>query len=118
MIATWGFVLRSTIEFWLLAWMVAMVQGGSQALSRSLFAAMSPASKSGEFFGLFGVMEKFSTFIGPLIFALAVAIFNSSRPAVLTLIAFFVIGGVLLTQVDVAAGRAVAQADDAAEWGS
>ncbi len=117
-IAIWGFILRSTIEFWLLAWMVAMVQGGSQALSRSLFAAMSPASKSGEFFGLFGVMEKFSTFIGPLIFALAVVLFNSSRPAVLAIVAFFILGGFLLTQVDVAAGRAVAQADDAAEWGA
>ncbi|MBZ0302407.1 MAG: MFS transporter, partial [Anaerolineae bacterium] len=84
-IAVWGFILRSTIEFWFLAWMVAMVQGGSQALSRSLYATLSPASKSGEFFGLFGVMEKFSAFLGPLIFALAVALFGSSRPAILAL---------------------------------
>jgi hypothetical protein len=116
-ISIWGFVLRSTIEFWLLAWMVAMVQGGSQGLSRSLYASMSPASKSGEFFGLFGVMERFSTFLGPLVFALAVATFGSSRPAVLAIIAFFIVGGLLLTRVDVAAGRAVARADDAAEWG-
>lgn len=117
-IAIVGFVLRSTIEFWLLAWMVAIVQGGSQGLSRSLYASMSPASKSGEFFGLFGVMERFSTFLGPLIFAFAVATFGSSRPAVLAVIAFFIVGGFLLTRVDVAAGHAVARADDAAEWGS
>jgi hypothetical protein len=70
------------------------------------------------FFGLFGVMERFSTFIGPLVFALAVATFGSSRPAVLAVIAFFIVGGLLLTRVDVAAGHAVAQADDAAEWGA
>ena len=113
-IAVWGFVLRSPIEFWFLAWLVAIVQGGSQALSRSLYAALSPASKSGEFFGLFGVMEKFSSFLGPLIFALAVALFGSSRPAILALISFFIVGGYLLTKVNVQAGRQVAQAEDAA----
>jgi len=79
-----GFFLNSVIEFWFLAWMVSVVQGGSQALSRSMFSSMSPASKSGEFFGLFGVMEKFSAIIGPLVFALAAANFGSSRPAVLS----------------------------------
>jgi UMF1 family MFS transporter len=113
-IAVWGFVLRSTVEFWFLAWMVAIVQGGSQALSRSLYAALSPAAKSGEFFGLFGVMEKFSSFLGPLIFALAAATFGSSRPAILALIVFFVVGGWLLMRVDVEAGRRLAQAEDAA----
>ncbi len=116
-IAVWGFILRSTVEFWFLAWMVAMVQGGSQALSRSLYAALSPASKSGEFFGLFGVMEKFSAFLGPLIFALAAATFGSSRPAILALIAFFVLGGFLLARVNVDAGRQVAQAEDRMTWG-
>jgi UMF1 family MFS transporter len=94
--------------------MVAMVQGGSQALSRSLYASMSPASKSGEFFGLFGIMEKFSAIIGPLIFAAAVSAFGSSRPAVLSIIAFFIVGGWLLSRVNVEEGRQVAQAEDAA----
>jgi UMF1 family MFS transporter len=114
MIAIWGFFLDSVIEFWFLAWMVAVVQGGSQALSRSLFCAMSPASKSGEFFGLFGVMEKFAGILGPLIFAFAAATFNSSRPAVLSVIAFFILGGLLLSRVDVKEGWRVAQAEDAA----
>jgi UMF1 family MFS transporter len=112
-IAIWGYFLNSTIEFWMLAWMVAIVQGGSQALSRSLYASLSPASKSGEFFGLFGVMEKFSAILGPIVFAAAAAAFASSRPAILSLIAFFIVGGYLLTRVDVDAGRAVAQAEDA-----
>jgi UMF1 family MFS transporter len=110
----WGFFLNSVIEFWFLAWMVAMVQGGSQALSRSLYASMSPAAKSGEFFGLFGIMEKFSAIIGPLIFSAAVTTFGNSRPAVLSLIAFFIVGGLLLTFVDVEEGRRVARAEDAA----
>lgn len=113
-IAIWGFVLDSVIEFWCLAWMVSIVQGGSQALSRSLYASMSPASKSGEFFGLFGIMEKFSAILGPLLFAAAVAIFGSSRPAVLSVVAFFVIGGLLLSRVDVEAGKEVARREDAA----
>jgi UMF1 family MFS transporter len=112
-IAIWGFFLDSTIEYWLLAWMVAIVQGGSQALSRSLYASLSPAAKSGEFFGLFGIMEKFSSIIGPLLFALAVAFFGTSRPAILSLIAFFVIGGYLLTRVNVDKGIKVAEAEDA-----
>jgi UMF1 family MFS transporter len=117
-IATWGFFVNSTIEFWFLAWMVAIVQGGSQALSRSLFAYISPASKSGEFFGLFGVMEKFSSFIGPLIFAIVAANLGSSRPAILALIAFFIVGGYLLTRVNIAEGHRIAVEEDAAALGN
>jgi UMF1 family MFS transporter len=112
-IAIWGFFLDSVIEFWFLAWMVAIVQGGSQALSRSLYASMSPAAKSGEFFGLYGIMEKFSAIIGPLLFAAAAAAFDSSRPAVLSLIILFLIGIFMLTRVNVAEGRRVAQEEDA-----
>jgi len=113
-VAFWGYILNSVVEFWFLAWMVAVVQGGSQALSRSLFSAMVPAVKSGEFFGLFGIMEKFSAIVGPLLFAWAAATFGSSRPAVLSIIAFFVIGGFLLTRVNIAEGKRVAQEENAA----
>ena len=116
-IAIWGFFLNSVIEFWFLAWMVSIVQGGSQALSRSLYASMSPAAKSGEFFGLYGVMEKFSAIIGPLLFAAAAAAFDSSRPAVLSLIVLFFAGIFLLTRVNVKAGQRVAQQEDAALLG-
>jgi len=112
-IATWGFFLDSVIEYWYLAWMVAIVQGGSQALSRSLYAAMSPAAKSGEFFGFFSVMEKFSAIMGPLLFAAAGTLFGSSRPAILSLIALFFIGGLVLNRVNVDEGKRVAQREDA-----
>ncbi len=112
-VAIWGFFINSVVEFWFLAWMVAVVQGGSQALSRSLYAAMSPKAKSGEFFGLFGIMEKFSAVIGPLLFAAAGVIFGSSRPAVLSLIILFFVGGFLLTKVNVEEGKRVAHMEDA-----
>lgn len=111
-IAVWGYFLDSTLEFWFLAWMVAIVQGGSQALSRSLYASMTPAAKSGEFFGLFGVMDKFSSILGPFLFAVAGAIFASSRPAILSLIVFFFVGIYLLVRVDVDEGRRIAQEEN------
>ncbi|MGZ5383514.1 MAG: MFS transporter [Acidimicrobiia bacterium] len=111
-VAVWGFFLDAVIEFWFLAWMVAVVQGGSQALSRSLYASMSPTSASGEFFGFFSVMSKFSAILGPVLFAGAVAVFGSSRPAVLSLVVFFVVGIVLLNNVDVEAGQRTAQQAD------
>ncbi|MDF1513744.1 MAG: MFS transporter [Anaerolineae bacterium] len=113
-VAVWGFFLNSVIEFWFLALMVAVVQGGSQALSRSLYATLTPATKSGEFFGLFGVMEKFSSILGPLVFAAAAQIFGSSRPAILSLILFFFIGIVLLLRVDIEHGTRVARDEDRA----
>ena len=111
-IAVWGFFLDAVIEFWYLAWMVAVVQGGSQALSRSLYAGMSPTSESGEFFGFFSVMSKFSAIVGPLIFVGAVALFDSSRPAILFIVLFFIVGIALLLRVDVDEGRRVAREAD------
>ncbi|HZJ48103.1 MAG TPA: MFS transporter [Acidimicrobiia bacterium] len=114
-IAVWGFFLDSVVEFWFLAFMVAVVQGGSQALSRSLYASMAPKALSGEFFGFFSVMSKFSAIFGPLLFVAAVTVFGSSRPAVLGLVVFFVVGIYLLTRVDETEGRRVArEADEAA----
>lgn len=112
-IAIWGFLLNSVIEYWYLAWMVAIVQGGSQALSRSLYASLSPPSMSGEFFGLFSIMSKFAGFVSPIFFILAIAIFDSSRPGILSVVLLFIVGGYLLTRVDVAEGKRVAQEKEA-----
>ena len=112
LIACWGFVLDSTVEFWMLALMVAMVQGGSQALSRSLYASLCPTAKSGEFFGFYAIMEKFASIFGPLIFAFAGIALGSSRPAILSLVLLFVLGGYLLSRVDIAAGQRVAREED------
>lgn len=105
-----GYFMTSALHFYLLAAMVGMVQGGAQALSRSLFASMIPKEKSSEFFGLFSVFEKFAGIFGPAIFAGAIWITGSSRPAILSVIGFFAVGMVLLARVDVEAGqRAVAE---------
>ncbi len=108
-IAVWGFALDSVVEFWFLAWLVAVCQGGSQALSRSLFTRLIPMRRSGEFFGFFSVVSKFASFLSPLVFVLSVTIFDSSRPAVLALIVFFATGIYLLRSVDVDRGRDLAR---------
>jgi UMF1 family MFS transporter len=105
-----GYFMRSTWQFFALAFLVGTVQGGSQALSRSLFARMIPRHKSSEYFGFFAVFEKFAGIAGPALFALSVTLFGSSRLAVLSVILFFVLGGLVLTRVDVEAGEAYAQA--------
>lgn len=109
-----GYWMRDAGDFLRLAVLVGLVQGGTQALSRSLFASMVPAHKSGEFFGFYSVFEKFAGIFGPLLFAVAIEMTGSSRNSILSVIAFFVVGGVLLAFVDPAAGRAEAQAADAA----
>lgn len=112
-VACWGFILNATLEFWMLALMVAMVQGGSQALSRSLYASLCPTAKSGEFFGFYAIMEKFASIIGPLIFAFAGIALGSSRPAILSLILLFIVGGYLLSRVDISEGQRIALEEDA-----
>jgi MFS transporter, UMF1 family len=104
-----GYRMTTALDFFLLAGLVGLVQGGTQALSRSLFARMVPRHKSSEFFGLFAVFEKFAGIFGPLIFSLVASAFGSSRPAILSIIVFFVLGGLLLLRVNVAAGQRAAE---------
>jgi UMF1 family MFS transporter len=104
-----GYFMTTVTHFYALAALVGLVQGGTQALSRSLFASMIPRAKSSEFFGLFAVFEKFAGILGPAIFAAVNGIFGSSRPAILSIIGFFVIGGFLLALVNVEEGQRVAR---------
>ena len=108
-----GYFMTTATHFFILAGLVGMVQGGTQALSRSLFATLIPAHKSGEFFGFYSVFEKFSSIFGPLLFSLTIAATGSSRNAILSVIAFFAIGAVLLAFVDVEKGRKVAREAEA-----
>ena len=109
-----GFYMKTAAHFYVLAGLVGMVQGGTQALSRSLFASMIPQHKSGEFFGFFSVFEKFAGIFGPLIFAGTIAATGSSRNAILSVIGFFAVGAAILALVDLDAGRRQALAADAA----
>ena len=107
-----GFLMTTTWEFWFLAVLVATVQGGCQALSRSLYASMIPRAKSSEFFAFISVSSKFAGIFGPLLFGLVTHWTGAGRLGILFLILFFVVGIVLLRMVDVDAGRAVALAAD------
>jgi UMF1 family MFS transporter len=104
-----GYFMTTAAHFFVLAALVGMVQGGTQALSRSLFATLIPAHKSGEFFGFYSVFEKFSSIFGPLLFSLTIAWTGSSRNAILSVIGFFAIGAVVLAFVDVEAGQRAAR---------
>jgi len=108
LISVMGYFMKTERDFYVLALMVAAVQGGSQALSRSLFASMIPRDRSSEFFGFFSVFEKFGAIAGPAVFGLTSAMTGSSRGAILSVIIFFVIGAVLLALVDVKAGQGAA----------
>jgi UMF1 family MFS transporter len=113
-ISVLGYFMTSAWQFFALAFLVGTVQGGSQALSRSLFARMIPKHKSSEYFGFFSVFEKFAGIAGPALFAASVSVFGSSRAAVLSVILFFICGGFVLTRVDVAEGEARAREVSAA----
>jgi len=108
-----AYKMETIREFYVLAILVALVQGGTQALSRSLFASMIPKHKASEFFGFFAVFEKFAGILGPLIFTLMIGLTGSSQRAILSVIAFFVVGGLLLTRVDVATGQREAKEAEA-----
>jgi UMF1 family MFS transporter len=99
-----GYFMRTAAHFYALAILVGMVQGGTQALSRSLFASMIPRHKSSEFFAFFSVFERYAGVLGPAIFAFVVERSGSGRAAILAVAVFFVIGGAILTFVDVGRG--------------
>jgi UMF1 family MFS transporter len=88
------------LEFGLLGVVIALVLGGSQAISRSLFAQMIPPGREAEFYSFYEVSDRGTSWIGPLVFGLTNQIFGSLRPAILSLIVFFVFGLATLPLVD------------------
>jgi UMF1 family MFS transporter len=92
--------LHTEPEAWVMAALIAIVLGGSQALSRSLFARMIPDGKEAAFFGLYEVSERGTSWMGPLLFSIVIARTGSYRQALLSLIIFFVVGLVALWLTD------------------
>ncbi len=88
-------------QLFLLGVFVALVMGGSQALSRSLYSQLIPRKNESEFFGFYEISERGTSWIGPALFAAAVQFTGSSRVAILSVIVFFVIGLLLLIPVNV-----------------
>lgn len=114
-ITVFAFRLQTTAQFYVMAILVATVMGGTQALSRSLFASMIPKHKAGELFGFFGVFDRFGGALGALVFGFVLQLTGSSRPAILTLLVFFALGALLLSHVDVERGRRVAREAEAGQ---
>lgn len=108
--ASLAYFMTTATHFFILAFLVAMVMGGSQALSRALFSRMVPQDRSSEFFGFFAVAERFATVLGPAMFWISVMLTGSSRPAILGVIGLFIAGGFVLSRVDEKEGMRAARA--------
>ena len=113
LIPVWGFFLKSQAEFFMIGWLVGTVQGGTQALSRAIYASLTPPAKSGEFFGLYGLSEKFAGILGPLLYGVVGTLTHNPRDSILSISVFFVLGIYILTLVDVKKGAAIATAEEA-----
>lgn len=108
-----GYFMTEAWQFWLLAVAVSTVQGGSQALSRSLYGSMVPPGKSAEFFSFFSISSKVGNILGVAVFGLVTLLAGNSRVSILSLLGFFGLGLLALSRVDVARGRAAARAEEA-----
>ncbi|WP_432363873.1 MFS transporter [Sporosarcina sp. UB5] len=98
-VCIYAFFLSTTLDFWILAMLVATSQGGIQALSRSYFAQLVPKEKSNEFFGFYNIFGKFASVMGPLLLAVTATLTGSSAYGVFSLVILFIIGGILLRMV-------------------
>ena len=96
-IAVFAFFLKSQWQFWVLAVVVGMFQGGVQALSRSHFAKIIPQEKSGEYFGLFDICGKGASFLGTMIVSVGSQLTGSANVGVGSIAILFVIGFVLFS---------------------
>lgn len=112
LVAIVGYFMTKDWHMFLLGFGVATVQGGSQALSRSLIGKLMPKSKSAEFFGFFSVSEKFNTVIGPALMALITKLTGNVRLGIISLVVFFLLGIIMLQKVDLERGARKAKAED------
>jgi UMF1 family MFS transporter len=99
LITLWAYVMDSALEFYLLAAMIGLVQGGVQALSRSYYARMIPADRSAEYFGVYNMMGKAAAIIGPMMMGAVALITDNHRYSILSILILFVAGFVLLAKV-------------------
>lgn len=108
-ICVFGYFMKTPLHFYMLAVAVGTVQGGTQALSRSLFASMVPVEKASEFFGFFSTSDKMAGIFGPLLFAVMSRLTGASRFSIVSLIIMFVAGALLLWRVDPKKGAEAAR---------
>jgi UMF1 family MFS transporter len=105
-VVIWSARITEVWEFYGLAVMIGLVQGGVQAMSRALFARLIPAEHAGRLFGLYNMMGKFAAILGPVLVGWVAVVTDSSRVGILSILVLFIIGAVLLARVDVRQGEA------------
>jgi len=95
-VCIYAYFLKTTMDFWILAMLVATSQGGIQALSRAYFAKLVPKENSNEFFGFYNIFGKFASIMGPLLIAVTAQVTGNSASAVFSLVVLFIIGITIL----------------------
>lgn len=99
LLTVWAYYLSSAFEFYLMATVLGLVQGGVQSLSRSMYGRLVPEGKSAEYFGFYNMVGKFGTVLGPALMGALALLSDSTRVSILALLMLFVGGGVLLWRV-------------------
>jgi UMF1 family MFS transporter len=98
-VTCWAFFLQTERQFYAMAAVIALVQGGVQSLSRSYYARLIPAGQAGQYFGFYNMLGKFAAVLGPLAIGYTAANVEDQRVSILALLPFFIIGGFLLSRV-------------------
>ncbi len=110
-VTCWGYWLQSVWQFYVMAAVIGLVQGGIQSLSRAYYARIIPEDKAAEFFGFYNMMGKFAAILGPLLVAWTATLTGNSRLAILSILLLFIAGTLVLIKVaryDRAASQATA----------
>jgi len=100
-----AYFVQTKTQFWILGILLALVLGGTQSVSRAIMGMMTPAGRTAEFFGFFNFSGKATSFLGTFVFGLILSLGGGARQAVLSLLVFFLIGGILVLFINVAKGR-------------
>ena len=98
-ICIYGYFIKTTLDFWILAMAVGSAQGGIQAISRSYFAKLVPKEKSAEFFGFYSIFGKFAAVLGPFLVGLVIQVTGKSNNGILSLVVLFIIGFIIMLKV-------------------
>ena len=109
LVCVFAWRMQTSLHFWLLGALVALVLGGSQSISRSCFGRLIPEGRNAEFYGFYAISSRFASVLGPFVFALITDVTGSTRLSILALVLFFVAGMLLLWGVDMDRGRQAAQ---------
>lgn len=99
-VTIWAYTLETEAQFYAMAAAIGCVQGGIQSLSRAYYSRLIPAAQAGTFFGIYNMLGKFAAVLGPLVVGVTAQVSGNPRLAILSLLVFFVAGGILLIRAD------------------